>query len=186
MQDEDIIALYWNRDEKAIRESQRAYGTYCAALAFRVLASREDAEECVSDTWLRAWNAIPPQKPARLRQFFGKITRNLAFNRSREAAAEKRGGGEMPLVLDELAEIAADSGSPEDEVLAAELGEAVNRFLYTLSRRDRSIFVRRYYAVESVGEIAKRFAMRPGSVSVVLTRVRQKLRSYLKQEGYLS
>ena len=185
MGDAEIIALYWNRDETAIRESQRAYGAYCGALAYRILASREDAEECVSDTWLRAWNAIPPHKPARLRQFFGKITRNLAFNRSREAAAEKRGGGILPLVLDELAEVVPDGGSAEDRVLASELGGAVNRFLLTLPRRDRGIFVRRYYFVEEIGAIARRYAMRPGSVSVVLTRVRQKLRQYLEQEGYL-
>ena len=186
MRDEDIIGLYWKRDEHAISESQQAYGGYCSALAYRILASSEDAEECVNDTWLRAWNAIPPQQPVHLRQFFGRITRNLAFNRSRESMAEKRNRGELPLVLDELAEIVSDDQSAEDAVLTAELGDAVNRFLWTLSRRDRSIFVRRYYAVESIQEIAKRFAMRPGSVSVVLTRVRQKLRNYLTQEGYLT
>ena len=82
MRDEDIIGLYWKRDEHAISESQQAYGGYCSALAYRILASSEDAEECVNDTWLRAWNAIPPQQPVHLRQFFGRITRNLAFKKS--------------------------------------------------------------------------------------------------------
>lgn len=186
MDDKAIIALYFQRDEAAIVESGRVYGAYCQKLAQNILQSPEDAEECVNDTWLRAWNAIPPQRPAALRQFFAKITRNLAFDRYKAVTAEKRGGGELPLVLEELTECIPDGESAESELLAKELRETVSRFVAALPVRERRMFVRRYYFVEPVQKIAARYGVRPGTVSVTLNRVRKKLRAYLMEEGFVS
>lgn len=113
MEDETIVELYWKRDASAISATDEAYGAYCRALAFRILGSREDAEECANDTWVRLWNAIPPQRPRSLRMFAAKIARDLAFHRCEARAAAKRGGGELPLVLDELAECLPDAQSVE-------------------------------------------------------------------------
>ena len=113
MDDETIVELYWKRDASAISATDEAYGAYCRALAFRILGSREDAEECANDTWVRLWNAIPPQRPRSLRMFAAKIARNLAFHRCEARTAAKHGGGELPLVLDELAECLPDAQSVE-------------------------------------------------------------------------
>ena len=185
MTDAEIIQRYWQRDEGAIAASHAAYGPYCHTIAQNILGSPEDAEECVNDTWLRAWQAIPPQRPRVLRLFFAKITRNLALNRWKSRTAEKRGGGETALLLDELAECAGSGGDAEGAYLAKELGEAVDRFVRGLPRRDGDVFLRRYFWGDSVGSIAARYGLTSHHVSVLLSRTRKKLNSYLIKEGLL-
>lgn len=185
MTDEEIVALYWNRDEAAIRETGTKYGAYCRRVAGNLLPSAEDAEECISDTWLRAWNAIPPQRPANLRAFLAKLTRNLAFDRWKAQGADKRGGGELPLVLDELAECVSGGADAESALLTKELGAAVNRFVRGLPARDAALFVGRYFYAEPVAALAQRCGMTPNHAAVRLSRVRRKLREYLEQEGLI-
>ena len=184
MEDSEIIRLYWERSEQAIRESEMKYGPYCRAIARNILPIPEDAEETVSDTWLRAWNSIPPQKPQRLSAFLGRITRNLAFDRWRRMSAEKRGGGGLDLVLEELAECVSGSCTAEEALEQQTLGEALNSFLATLPREKRQLFLGRYWYAQSVGELAKQSGMTAGAVSVTLHRLRAKLREYLSERGF--
>ena len=172
------------KDEAALRESERAYGAYCRALAERIV-SAEDARECVNDAYLRAWDAIPPERPRHLRAFLAKLTRNAALDRYRTYRAEKRGGGEPDAVLDELAEVVGAGETAESAVTAKELGEAVNRFVCRLPRREGDVFIRRCFFAETTAEIATRYGMTEGSVKVALFRARTKLRVYLEKEGYL-
>ena len=185
MEDSRIIELYWQRDEDAIAESDLKYGTYCRTIAYNVLHDHEDSEECVNDTWLHAWNTIPPQRPNVLRMFFAKITRNLSFNRYHANTAKKRGGGEIPLVLDELAECIADEGDAAAAYEARELGERLRTFVKDLPEREGNIFVRRYFFTDSVTDIAQRYGLTKGHVAVILNRTRKRLRRVLEQEGYL-
>ncbi|MBR1780866.1 MAG: sigma-70 family RNA polymerase sigma factor [Oscillospiraceae bacterium] len=182
MEDTEIVALYWARNEAAIPATAEKYGPYCTTVALRILPLPQDAEECVNDTWLRTWNAVPPQRPALLRPFLAKITRNLAFDRYREATARKRGGGELPLALEELGECVSDRDT-EGEALAHELSAAIDAFLRALPRRERSIFLRRYFYVDSCADIARRFGLRESTVRVQLHRTRAKLRDFLREEG---
>lgn len=183
MQDAQIIDLYWSRDEQAIAESQRSYGAYCHSIAFHILYDQGDADECVNDTWLRAWNAMPPKRPGKLALFFGAITRNLSLDRWKGKHAMKRGNGQMQLALDELAECVPDRHSTEDAVETAELERLINEFLHTLSERDCSIFLRRYWYVEEYGDIAWRYGLNLNTVKTSLFRTRAKLRDFLKKEG---
>ena len=184
MSDEEIIALYFARDEQALAKTDVKYGPYCFALAHSILPSREDAEETVSDTYLKAWQAIPPKRPSVLRLFLAKITRNLAFSRWRSMTAQKRGGGELPLVLEELGECV---GSGEDigaALEAKELTKTIAAFLNTLSQQEQNIFLRRYFFVEDAGVIASRYGLGRDAVNKSLSRTRKKLRAHLIQEGY--
>ena len=156
MEDSAIIDLYWAREERALSETDAKYGGYCRSIAHNILKNREDSEECVSDTWLHAWNAMPPQRPSILSSFLGRITRNLSFDRCRRQNAEKRGGGSLPLALDELSECVPAPGRVEQALEARELAEAIDRFLRTLPERECSIFLRRYWYVDSVQDIAAR------------------------------
>ena len=185
MEDEKILDLYFARDEQAVVETDRKYGAYCYALADSILKNPRDAEETVSDTYLRTWNAIPPKRPSILKMFLAKITRNLAFTRWRKYSAEKRGGGEMELVLEELEGCIAVSGSVEDRLNGKELASAIRSFLDTLPGRDQDIFLRRYFFVEESEVIAKRYGMKPATVLRILSRTRAKLKTYLTQEGYI-
>lgn len=184
MRDERIVELFWQRDEGAISASAEVYGAYCRSVAQNILNDSEDAEECVNDTWLRAWNAIPPQRPKRLRMFLAKITRNLALDRCKAREAGKRGGGETLLALEELGECV---GQPrvENTVFARELEAAVNRFVRGLPRRECNVFLRRYFFAEPVAEIGKKYGLSPNHVMVILSRTRKKLKAYLEKEGYL-
>lgn len=185
MDDNQIIALYFSRAESAIRETEKKYGNYCLSLASHILRDREDAKECVNDTWLRAWNAIPPARPSQLRLFLAKITRNLSFDRLKERLAKKRGGGEVIAALEELQECVSGSSDVETELEFQELTDSINRFLHTLPGRECSIFLRRYFYVEPVGDIAKRYAVKESNVLVILSRTRKKLCAYLEKEGYI-
>ena len=178
MEDREIIELYWRRSERAIACSEEKYGAYCRAVARQILRSLEDTEECVSDTWLAAWNAMPPHRPAVLRTFLGRLTRNLAVNRRIYDGAQKRGGGEVTLALEELQECAGGE-SAEQTLETAELGRSIDRFLRTLPETECSLFLRRDWYLDAVEAIARRFGLREGAVKTRLHRTREKLRVFL-------
>ena len=182
MEDDKIIALYWARKEEAISETDRKYGSYCRSISFRILNDKEDSEECVNDTWLHTWNAIPPGKPEFLAGFLGKIVRNLSISKYRAGHAQKRGSGETQALLDELEECipAAQEQEPWEE---QEVTKVLERFLRELDTGSRVMFVKRYWYAESVAQIAETFGMKENSVSVKLMRLRKKLRKKLEKEG---
>ena len=184
MEDEKIIELYWGRDREAITETNKKYGAYCMTVANNILQNREDSEECVNDTYFKVWNAIPPTRPKIFSAFLGKITRNLAFNRYRRDTAEKRGGGEMPLILDELSELVSGKDDVENAVELGELKADLNIFLKGLPHDKRNIFIRRYWYCDSVNQIAKRYGMTEGTVSTSLMRLRKRLRGFLTERGF--
>ncbi len=184
MEDMEIIELFMARNEDAIVQSDKKYGAYCFTIAYNILANNEDSAECVNDTWLHTWNVIPPQHPDRLKIFFAKITRNLSIDRLKNKTAAKRGNGEFTAVLDELAECISDGNSVDEIIEEKLLTESIERFLYELSKRDRQIFLRRYFFTESVTAIAKRFGIRENAVYVSLHRTRKKLHKHLKKEGF--
>ena len=185
MEDRAIVELYWARDPEAIVQSGKKYGRYCFSIANRILNSPRDAEECVNDTYLQAWKAMPPHRPKVLSVFLGKLTRNLSFNRRRREQADKRGGGQLELVLEELEECVDGGGNTEEALLRQELLEAVNAFLAGLPQKKRDMFLLRYWYVWSVGDIARRHAMTEGAVSMTLSRLRRQLKEELCKGGYL-
>ena len=183
MDDIQIIELFQKRNEDAIKESRTKYGRYCASIAGNILHSAEDTEECVNDTWLHAWNAIPPEWPLRFSAWLTRVTRNLAISRLRESRAQKRGGEEIPLVLEELDECIPGGTDPQREAEQKELREAVNRFLDGLDSAARDVFVARYFYAASHSELSARTGWSVGKVKTVLRRTRLKLRTKLKEEG---
>lgn len=183
VEDVEIIRLYWARDESAIPAAAEKYGNYCASIAQNLLGNREDAEECVNDTWLRAWNAIPPQQPGILSAFLGTITRNLALDLFQRRTAQKRGGG-TATVLEELEGLVSGTDDVEREIDRRELLQTIDEFLAGVSADKRRIFVCRYWYFDPVTEIAARFGMTENNVSVTLNRMRRKLRSYLTERGF--
>lgn len=184
MEDREIIELYFARDEGAIAETKEKYGSYCASIAGNVLDSREDVEEVLSDTWLRAWNSIPPQKPDNLKLYLARIARNLSFDRFRSQSREKRGGSQVVLALEELSYCIPFPGYPGDTVEGKELSAAVNAFLAPLPQRERIIFLRRYFYTQSFEEIASAMGASQGAVRTSLSRTRKKLKHYLIKEGF--
>ena len=185
MDDRQIRELYWQKNADAISETANKYGAYCFTIAENILHDMEDSEECVNDTWLHAWNAIPPQRPNAFRMFLAKITRNLSLDRLSARNAEKRGGGEMALVLDELAECLAGEADAEAAYEAKELEQIIRRFVLALPEREGNVFVRRYFFIEPAASIAKRYRLTENNVRVILSRVRKKLKQELMREGYL-
>lgn len=185
MEDHGIIQLYWDRNDRAISMTDEKYGHYCKSIAKNILSNEEDAEECVNDTYLNAWNAMPPHWPAQLSTFLGKITRNLSFNRYKRNHAEKRGGGEITLVLEELADCVSGVGNVEQIMDRKELAKAINFFVKGLPVEKRNIFVRRYWYADSVSEIAADYRMPPGNVSKKLERTRKQLKVYLTERGFV-
>ena len=183
MEDAAIVDLYWARDESAIAQTKRKYGTYCTSIARRILSSAQDAEECVNDTYLGAWHAMPPHRPQVLSTFLGKITRNLSLKRYRTLSAQKRGGGEVELALDELAECLAAPDSVEASVEATELAAMIDTFLADLSVEERKVFVCRYWYCESIEDIAQRFGFGQSKVKMMLKRTRDRLAVYLEERG---
>ena len=183
MEDETILDLYFAREEQAIAETGKKYGGYCRSIAFNILRSHEDTEECVSDTWLHTWNAIPPARPGCLRAFVGRITRNLSFDRCKYQQAAKRGGGALPLALDELGECIPSAQRVEYALEQKELAAAIDRFLRTLPEKDCNLFLRRYWYVDSISVIADRYGMKENTVKSILFRTREKLRKFLGEEG---
>lgn len=185
MEDEAIVQLFWERDEKAITATAEKYGAYCMSIASNILGNSEDAEECINDAYLNTWNSIPPHRPQMLSTYLGKIVRNLSFNLYKKKRADKRGGGQMSLVLDELSEVLAGVGSPEESWDAAFLAQMINGFLEAIPLERRKIFVRRYWYAESVKDIAKRYDMTENNVSVILNRTRDNLKKYLMERGII-
>ena len=184
MEDKDIVKLYWERDKQAIAETSDKYGGYCKSIALNILHSREDAEECVNDTYLNTWNAIPPHRPKMLSTFLGKIVRNLSFNKYKAEHSQKRGGYETAVILDEISEIVSGKEDTENEVTARELIDEINSFIDSLREDKRYIFIRRYWYADSITYIAKQCKRSENSVSAELSRERQKLRDYLTKRGY--
>ena len=184
MDDKDIIQLYFDRDQKALSATAKKYGKYCTSIAKNILGNDEDAEECVNDTYLNTWNSIPPTRPTILSAFLGKITRNIAFNKYRHNHVKKRGSGEMALVLDELTDCVSGLENIEQEIDRRELVETINSFLDTLSPQKRNVFICRYWYSDSVASIAKRYGMNENNVSVILNRLRPKLKKYLEERGF--
>ena len=182
MEDTAIIDLYWARSQQAIAASEEKYGSYCHTIARRILDQEEDAEECVNDTWLRAWNAMPPQRPGCLRAFFAALTRNLSLDRWRERRAEKRGGG-LEVLLSELEDCLPAAGGVEEEVEAGELARAIDRWLDGLDRPDRTAFLRRYWYGQRVDQVARQAGCSPNTMTKRLGRLRDSLRRALEQEG---
>ena len=185
MDDRQIIALYNERSEAALSETENKYGRYCRTIAYNILNNEEDSEECVNDTWLKAWEAIPPRCPDSLAAFLGKITRNLALNLYKHKNREKRGGGQTMLVLEELVECVPGTDSTEDAVDEALLAEVLNGFLAELPTEKRKIFMRRYWYLSSVREIAEEYGLSESKVKMTLLRLRSKLKTVLEKEGIL-
>ena len=184
MDDLQIIALYNQRNEKAIRETADKYGEYCFTVANNILFNKEDSEECVNDTWLRVWNVIPPQFPNCLRLFLAKITRNLAFDRFKATHRKKRSGESLTLALEEIEEFLPSSDRAETHAEEAEFMRTVNRFLRLVSERDCNIFINRYFHAEALQTIAKKYGTTEAHVRKILSRTRIKLKHFLISEGY--
>ena len=184
MEDSRIVQLYWERDARAIPASAEAYGAYCQAIALRILNIEQDAEEAVNDTWLHAWNAIPPHRPAVLSTFLGKLTRRISITMLQHRRAQKRGGGAFDLVLEELSECVSGGETVEQAAESRALGEAINAFLAALPRKKRTAFLLRYWHAEPVSAIAQRLGMTENSVSVMLHRTRAALKDDLTERGF--
>ena len=178
MQDEQILDLFFARDERAIRETDHRYGGDCRRLSLSILHSEQDAEECVNDTWLKAWNAIPPKRPIPLRAFLLRITRNLSINRLRYNHSECRDRN-LTVALDEL-----EDCIPMPEEHSSELAELLSAFLRTLSREERLLFMGRYFHALPVEELARGLGMKANTASVKLHRIREALRGFLAERGY--
>ncbi len=182
MEDEKIIELYWNRDEEAVKQTSLKYGTFCYCIAHNILKNEEDSKECVNDTWFRAWLAIPPKRPKFFQAFLGKITRNISIDRYRASRASKRRGNMVDLIYEELEECISDRVA-DDQTDSIVITDAIGRFLKELSHDARIIFVRRYWYADSIEQIAGRYGMSESKVKSALMRSRNKLKSFLKEEG---
>ena len=184
MEDSRILDLYWQRDEQAIQETKDAYGSYCFSVANAVLENAWDAEEVLSETWWRAWNSIPPNRPAYLKQYLAKITRNLALNTYLAKNTQKRKGDRVALALEELEACVPSRETAEGHWEAEELKDAISQFLRTQSPRDRRVFLERYFYFVSVDQIARHCGLKEANVHQILSRTRRKLKAYLEKEGY--
>jgi len=183
MEDSMIVELYWQRSDNAIPETARKYGRYCHAIAYNICNSNEDAEECVNDTWFRAWNLMPDKRPPALSPFLGGITRNFALDLFKTKNRKKRGGGETILALDELADCIPDNADLEREYELAEFERAIGSFTANLPETDQKIFVARYWYLIPVAEIAKKLGFTQSKTKSILFRIRKKLRVYLREEN---
>lgn len=181
MEDQQIIDLYWARDQRAVGETAEKYGGFLYSLAWNLLRVRGDAEECVNDVYLRAWNAIPPERPGYFRAWLGRIARNLSLDRWKRDQAEKRGGGEI--LLGELAECLPGSPDPQKQMEDREIAGHISRFLRGLPQESRRMFLLRYWYGSSVAEIAGACGCGAGKVKSALFRTRKALRAYLEREG---
>lgn len=182
MDDKRIVELYFERSEKAIEETQIKYGRYCYSIAYNILFSNEDSEECVNDTYLRAWNSMPPQKPSKLSSFLGRITRNLALDRYDYNHAQKRSQN-LEIALEEIGEAVPESDRLDSLLGEIALKDSINSFLASLPKKTRQIFMRRYWYLSEIKDIANDFSMSETSVRVTLSRTRVKLKAHLEKEG---
>ena len=184
MDDKGIVRLYFERNERAIDETSRKYGKYCFSIANNILSNREDAEESVNDTYLDAWNSIPPHRPNSLALYLGKITRRISIDLYRRKNAQKRGGGELALVLDELYQCIADETDVEKAFEKLHLSQVINEFVKFLPRNEQKVFICRYWYMDSIQSISRRFGYSESKVKSMLFRTREKLRDALRKEGY--
>lgn len=185
MEDSTIIDLYWARDEIAISETQKKYERYLYKIAYNVLSNNEDSNESVNDTYLHAWNSMPPHRPSVLSAFLGKITRRLAIDMLRKRTADKRGGGEYEVSLQELSESGFEIGAEmENESEYEDLGKLISSFLRTVSEDARNIFISRYFHFDSLNDICDRYGFSESKVKSILFRTRNGLKKYLEKEGY--
>ncbi len=183
MDDREIIELYLQRSEEAIKQTENKYGRYCHKIAFNILGNDEDSEECVNDAFMRAWGSIPPNEPTSLSSFIGKITRNLALDKLRSKNSDKRGGGEIPLALDELSECISGIDELERREDSSEIISAINKFLKGLNAVERGVFMRRYWMLDSIADIAKRYDISESKTTTMLFRLREKLKRHMIKEG---
>lgn len=183
MEDKDIVDLYWQRDEKAISETAEKYGRYCYSIAYNILYDTEDAEESVNDTYLNAWNSMPPHRPAVLSTFIGKITRFISLKKWRNKRTQKRGGGNIDLAYEELSECIPAKSAVEEELENKEIAKLIDSFLEMLPVCEQSVFVCRYWYFDSISAISNQFGFSESKVKSMLHRTRKKLRSKLLEEG---
>lgn len=186
MNDDSIVTMYWQRDESAITATQEKYGAYLMKIAGNILTLPEDAEESVNETYLAAWNSIPPQRPAVLSTYLGKLMRRISVSIFRKRHADKRRGGEFALALTEIENIISDTTTPEALLDATLLGEAINKFLRGLRTDERRLFIGRYFYMDPIDEVAAYCGMSESKAKTMLFRTRKKLREYLKKEGFIS
>lgn len=182
MDDKAIMDLYWARSENAISETASKYGAYCYTIAYNILSNREDSEESVNDAYLAAWNTMPPKRPSRLAAYLGKITRYISLDRWKQRSRLKRGGGEVPLCLEELEGCLSGRESLEDSLIRKETLACVNRFLEELPETERKVFLCRYWYFDPVAQIAERFGFSQSKVLSMLHRTREKLGKFLTKE----
>ncbi|MBR4201188.1 MAG: sigma-70 family RNA polymerase sigma factor [Oscillospiraceae bacterium] len=185
MNDKSILALFEQRDERGIKEAGRAYGGLLRTVAIHILGDSRDAEECVNDTLMKAWLAIPPEKPKHFRAYLAKIARNLALNRYEAERAQFRGGGEVEAALDELSECIPASDNTEQVLDKLALNAALDSFLRSIPAQHAKVFMHRYFSMMNVGEIAAELDLSEGTVKSILRRTRAKLQTYLTKEGLL-
>ena len=186
MEDSCIVDLYWERSENAILETSSKYGKYCYSIAYNILCNVEDADEAVNDTYMGAWNSMPPHRPSVLSTFLGKITRRISINKWNKRKADRRGGGEMAFALEELSDVAESTDNVvEDAIAVRELSASINRFLSTLPKLERDLFVCRYWFMAPVDEISTKFGFSLSKTKSVLFRTRKKLKNHLKKEGLI-
>ncbi len=184
MEDKDIVDLYWARDELAIKQTKDKYENYCGKIAYNILFDFEDAKECVNDTYLKTWDSIPSNRPSKLGLYVGKICRNLAINMFEKYSAQKRAGTQTVLALDELSNCLGDKDNVQEYVDYSLLKDSINDFLKKQKKQNRIIFVRRYFYMSSIEEIAKEYGMSLSNVKMSLKRTRDSLKDYLIKQGY--
>lgn len=185
MEDQEIIELYWKRSEEAISETEKKYGAYLFTIAYHILQSNEDARECVNDAYFSAWRAIPPRRPEKLQAFLGKLVRNTSLNRRKESHAQKRGAGQVPLALSELEDCIPAVTRVEEYGESAALTNAIERFLYAQTQPKRNIFIRRYWYLSPIRELAKEYGMSQSKIKSLLFRMRKELKTHLEKEDFL-
>lgn len=185
MNDQQIIELYMERSEKAVSETYDKYSAYCNSISFSILQNSEDAEECVNDTFQKAWESIPPNRPSNLKAFLGKIARNISLNRLKHSKTQKRGSGQIDVLLSELEECISDKFSVENEVDSKQLSQSINAFLESLTAEKRKIFVSRYWYARSIREISAQYNISEEKIKSILFRLRKQLKSHLEKEGMI-
>ena len=183
MDDNAIMDLYWARSEDAILETNRKYGSYCRQISYNILHNSQDADECVNDTWLRTWNALPPQRPTKFQIFLAKIVRNLSLDRWEQSHAKKRGGGQTAILLSELSDCIPSPDSTEQALSEQALAKAISQWLHIQPLRNRVAFVRRYWYADTTQQVAKRLAISESAAKSLLHRLRRSLKDHLEQEG---
>ena len=182
MEDKQIVDLFWERSESAIKETEKKYGKYCHYIAFQILQNDEDANEVVNDTYLKTWQTIPPKRPEALKPYVGMISRHLAFDMYEAQHTQKR--GQIPLVLEELTECLPGADDTWEAVTGMALRDSLNVFLKGLPLKTRNIFIRRYWYASALAEIADEYAMKESAVGMLLLRTRKKLKVHLQKEDF--